>query len=148
MSVSFIINSSGKPKELYDMSDSEINNLSTLLSGPINNLNKSRVSVIKNRENPIKLSDLSVDSLAVLKASVNSYKNGRIKEVHMYYSVSETELISALIKCNMNVSMTDRELHTTRDKVREAIKRFRLRWGIDLTTYAGLSKAYTFSLGS
>ncbi len=97
MSVSFIINSSGKPKELYDMSDSEINNLSTLLSGPINNLNKSRVSVIKNRENPIKLSDLSVDSLAVLKASVNSYKNGRIKEVHMYYSVSETELISALI---------------------------------------------------
>ena len=55
MSVSFIINSSGKPKELYDMSDSEINNLSTLLSGPINNLNKSRVSVIKNRENPIRL---------------------------------------------------------------------------------------------
>lgn len=84
MSVSFIINSSGKPKELYDMSDSEINNLSTLLLGPINNLNKSRVSVIKNRENPIKLSDLSVDSLAVLKASVNSYKNGRIKEVHMF----------------------------------------------------------------
>lgn len=148
MSVSFIINSTGKAKELGEMNNGEINNLCDLLSGSVYNVSKSKVSVVKNDEDPIRLSELSVDALTVLKSSVSNYRNGHTREVHMHYNDTEKDLIIALIKCNMNVSKAARELHQTRDKVREDIKHFRLQWGIDLNTYVGLSKAYNFALGS
>lgn len=148
MAISFIINSTGKPKSLYDMSSKEINSLCSLLSGSVNNLYKSEVKIIKNGGHPVKLSELSVDALSVLKTSVINYKMGHITEVHMHYTNEETNLIVAMIKCNMNVSQTARELGLTRDKVREDIKRFYNKWGIDLSSYSGLNRAYVFALGS
>lgn len=148
MSVSFVINSTGKPKTLGEMNGSEIKKLSNLLSGSIDNLNKSEVRVIKNSGKPIKLSCLSVGDLAVIQSSVNNYKSGHINEVCCHYTDEETSLILALTKHNMNVSKAARELHVTRDKVRDDIKRFKRKWGIDLNSYSGLSRAYVFSLGS
>lgn len=130
------------------MNTRELNSLCNLLSGPIHNLCKSEVKVIKNNSRPVKLSDLSAESLAVIKNSVTGYKMGHISHVCAYYSNDEKNLIMALINCSMNVSKAARELNITRDKAREEIKRFNIKWGINLLSYEGLNKAYIFSLGS
>lgn len=148
MSVSFIIDSTGKAKRLCDMNIKEVNSLCDLLSGSIKSLNKSEIKIIKNGSLPVKLSDLSVDTLAMIKSSVVSYKMGHISHVRAYYSQDEKSLILTLINCNMNVSETARKLNITRDKAREDIKKFRRKWGIDLLSCEGLNKAYAFALGS
>lgn len=147
MSVSFIINITGKPKCLSDMTNNEITSLYLLLSGPIERIVKSEVRVVKNDNKPIRLSELSANSLSLLQTTVSNYKTGYISVVDMCLNQQEKDLILALTKNNSNVSQSARSLGLSRDEIRGAIKRFKVKWNIDLSTYSGLSRAYSIAIG-
>ncbi len=147
MAISFIINSSGKPKKLTAMSQNEINKLASLLSGSVKNINQSEVQVVKNNSTPIKLCDLNTNSLFVLQSTVESFRSNRSNINDLCFEPEETALISALAKCNINVCKAARELGISRDETRGAIKRFNLKWNIDISTFTGLSKACSLISG-
>jgi len=148
MSVSFITNTSSEPKNIREMSNSDINKLYTILSGPISQINSSGIKIVKNQAVPIPLNCLTPHGLSMLCTSVSNFRSGHTNKVYTCYHEKEIQLILAMAENDANVSRAAEYLKMTRDELRATIKRFETKWSLDLTTYTGLCQAYAYAMAS
>lgn len=148
MSVLFVTGTSSVPKNIRDMSRDDVNKLYNILSGPVSQINISDIKVVKNGEEPIPLSCFTPHGLSILCISVGNFLSGYTDKIYTSYQENEVQLVVTMAENNSNVSKTAMSLNITRDELRAAIKRFKTKWSLDLTTYAGLCQAYAYAMAS
>lgn len=145
MSVSFIINPTDAPKTGKKLSIEELDLLLKLMSSPISVIAQSDVMVIDDKSRQIKVADLSVANIALLKISIGNFRVGMVNKINLRFSNEEMQLVIAMAKNDLNVSRAAKYLNITRDKIRGDLKHFLTKWSIDLTTYVGLCRAYSLA---